>query len=378
MRTAIRTYQSGGPVDGAQLLDERYFPPTGQGDVTGPVTSSPQTVQAQAPPPAPPPSAIDPSQQPPPFMRQQAPPPTAIQTTPPAGDFTDHDVDLPRKTQMENEAWQITRSHRGGKGIVDKPPPEITTQEHPEWENYKRAVEIFNGYDEKTKKAKRPQLDHMLNKIDADTRAANKKALAQHTAEQKQALLKVDEERVAALKVPELNSLIDDGLSKVASVYDDVIKKGAPQDAQAMAMKREMSPLNTMTNLQQKYVIRNIMGLNRDLDADQAAQLLVVMGQPPEHGKPGVNGLKGRAATNYKPDSIDAIGNRQVVVPSFGTIRIAPEMLELIEKAHRKGYDNGLKYKSDLASKRTEAAKPDWFTRNVTQPVTDAASRAIR
>lgn len=380
MRTAIRTYQSGG-----QILDDRYFPRE-QGDVTGPVTSSPQTVQPMSPPPPPPPqqmpsgTQIDANAPPPPFVQPQAgPPPTAIQTAPQMGtEFEDHDVDLPRKTEMETQAWKNTRSHRGGRDIVNDAPEPVKIEDNALWPDYQRALQIFNTWDAKTQKAKRGQLDTMYRRMENETNRVNKQAQSSFTAKHKEALQKADEERVNQLKIPELNGLIDDGLLKQADPYDKVIKSGSTQDAEQAALRRKMSPLDSMTNTEQKYVIRQIMGLNRDLDADQASQVLVLIGSSPEYGKPGINGLKGRAATNYKADSSDAIGNRQITVPTFGTVRISPEMLNLVEKRRLQGYDAGLKFKQEAAAKRAEAAKPDWFTRNVTQPATDYLSRQIR
>lgn len=400
MRTAIRTYQGGGEI-GAELLDERYFPT--EPEVTPPVTPTPQASPEQPPPgaagptptPTPPPGAAPPPPpppEPPPVQGDQpqvvpygqprpGPGPRAGQAIDTTGQQTqefDHDADLPKQTSAETKAWQVQRSPIGDQRILPSQPPETyKNQDDPRWPDYQRAFEIYNKKDTRTQTKLRPQLNKLYGEIDADTKLKNRQEHDTFMKDQREQLRKLDADYYKTLQTPNLNGLIDTGLSTTAKSFDDVIQNGTPQQKQEAELKRRMSPLDTMSNSEQKYVIRNILALNKKLDADQAAQVLTLIGSPVMPGQKGVNGFTGRAGTKYAPDSTDLLGNRQIRVPGFGLIRITPEFLETVNKRRVEGYNAGLKYKVDTEAARKKAKEPTAFDKAVA-PYIDWISKKVQ
>jgi hypothetical protein len=289
-------------------------------------------------------------------------PSRAIDTAPPKPEVGEDD-DLPKLLQQRLAAQQVTRSAHGDNRILSTMPDTFKAEDDPRMADYNKAEALFNTLDPRTQRSVKGQLINMKKQIDTDTRAKNKQARDDFLRDQKQQAMNLDEKYVNTLQTPTFNDQINGGLSNQAKIYDDVIAKGAPKDVQEMTANRKASPLDTMPNTEQKYVVRNLMELNRKLDADNAAQVLDLIGSPPPVGKPARNGLSGRAGANYNHDSVDPLGNHMVRVPGFGLIRIAPEMLDTIDKRRRQGYENRKKYLADLATQREEEGKPGWVAR---------------
>lgn len=366
MRTAIRTYQSGGLVDPQQDYVPYAETPQAQVPITTPPVTTPVTPAPQQPSPA--------------AAGQQTPalPPTtttgqAIDTQPKQPEF-DHDIDVQAWKENEDRAFnpKNVASHRGDNRYLagEAPKAQKFDQSHPDWERLEQMRQLLPQIEkEDTSKTKSKyktafaMWDKQMKEAQRNIDNENKRASQDFYRIEKQEQNKADAKAFDTVNIANLDPMIDGGFAKQAGVLGEAGKVN-PQARQKSERLTAMSPLTTMKEHERRMAARNIIALNteRNFNADDASRIIMEIATPPPIGQKGPNGARGRAAANYVPYGVDVVGN-YIIQTSAGKIRVHPETFKMLKNAKDDGYNRGLKYEDDLAKRRADEAKDGWFTR---------------
>lgn len=356
MRTAIKTYQSGGVVEPDQP-PSMLFPPL-QG-VTPEVT------------PAPVPDTI------------QQPPSTAIQTAPPfpqprpeAPAEIDHDADMPQWQATEAAAFKPVNiaSHRGDNRFIGgEKPTGMELQDHPEYPKFEEMKQVASKIaDRRSYNAAHSDLKAMETRLRRETDRQNAAEQKAFFGKERSELQKADATSIRLKEMPEIDQQIDTSISNLQKTQQANLS-AAPQLRQKSEQYLKVSPLATMGEEQRRAAIRRIAALNaeRQMSIPQATGVLFDLATPvdPNSPTPPINGLKGRAAADYKPRFVDVIGNR-LIETRGGMVRVDPDTYKAITNARNAGYNAMLKHQKELAAKRADQDKPgpvgqafDWVGR---------------
>jgi len=366
-RTAIRTYQEGGYVNpylaglpGQAPLPDVPPPQPQPPEVTGQVTpqQAPAGAGGQAPPPAAPPP----------------PPSTAIQTQPQQPEF-DHDKDWDASENDESQKLSILRSHRGDNAFISGIPAPLDPKQNPEWQ---KAEEVNALIPKMTNKKmitdSQKYVKSTTDRILRETQHQNDAAIREFHNKEKAELSRADAVPLDTSKQGAVHTEAKGIFDQEALRYDENAKNGKTvQDQQEAEERKRASPIVTLAKPgQREQIVRRLVQLNRDiLSGEDGARLLMEIATPPRAGQKGQNGYTGRGAANYGYGGKDAVGNVGLVT-SMGYIRVPKDVYQTIKNARIEGYNNALKYRTDLQKQREEEAKPGWWSRNVTEPVMKA------
>jgi hypothetical protein len=248
----------------------------------------------------------------------------------------------------------------------------LTRESHPEYTKLQEAQELYRQItNPKEAKYFEPRIRALERRIQVDMGNQERK-MRQERADQ---LRLIDAPRETAKARGETAAIMQTEIDTLAQNYLANRTSRDPKTARQADFDVVTSPLSTMSKKGPdgtvsyeplRNAVTALSTYNSRVPNEMAVQYALTIGSPvgtDEKGNPlpGLNGVKGKGATNYKVLGQDARGNYLLEMPDTNVLRLDPLTFNNLRKARVAGYVAAQKWEAEQKEKN----KPGLITRTI-------------